>query len=114
VTKAPGARIAVVQRSAVSRALRDRRGDETTVGIDAFDDAYSLHGMSPDEARLWLLGAMKDLVCLDERSDVWLGSDGATVTLAWSGPERNPMLLDSARDLVVSLASWHRPETPYR
>ena len=57
---------------------------------------------------------MEDLVCLDERHDVWLGSDGATVTLAWSGVEMNPVLLDSARDVVVSLASWHRPEFPYR
>jgi hypothetical protein len=45
---------------------------------------------------------------------VWLGSDGATVTLTWSGVEMNPLLLDAARDLVVSLACWHRPEFPYR
>lgn len=114
VRKGPGARIAVVQRGAIGRALRTRDADETVVGIDAFDHAYRLHGMSPDEARIWLEESMKDLVCLDERSDVWLGSDGATVTLAWSGVERNPMLLDSARDVVVSLASWHRPEFPYR
>ena len=114
VSKGPGARIAVVQRGAIGRALRTRDADETVVGIDAFDHAYRLHGMSPDEARVWLEESMKDLVCLDERSDVWLGSDGATVTLAWSGVERNPMLLDSARDVVVSLASWHRPEFPYR
>lgn len=114
VAKGPGARIAVVQRGALGRALRSREADETVVGVDAFDDAYRLHGMSPDEARVWLEESMKDLVCLDERSDVWLGSDGATVTLAWSGVERNPMLLDSARDVVVSLASWHRPPLPYR
>lgn len=115
VSKGPGARIAIVQRTGLGRALRSRSdGDEAPVGIDAFDDAYRLHGMAPDEARLWLDGSMKDLVCLDERRDVWLGSDGATVTLAWSGIERNPMLLDSARDIVVSLASWHRPDFPYR
>ena len=114
VSKGPGARIAVVQRGAIGRALRARDPDETVVGIDAFDHAYRLHGMAPDEARTWLEESMKDLVCLDERSDVWLGSDGATVTLAWSGVERNPMLLDSACDVVVSLASWHRPEFPYR
>lgn len=114
VAKGLGARIAIVQRSGIQRALRTRDQDETLVGIDAFDNAYRLHGMAPDEARTWLDESMKDLVCLDERSDVWLGSDGATVTLAWSGVERNPMLLDSARDVVVSLASWHRPEFPYR
>jgi hypothetical protein len=114
VSKRPGARVAVVQRSALGRALGGREDGETVVGIDAFDNAYRLHGMAPDEARAWLEESMKDLVCLDERSGVWLGSDGATVTLAWSGVERNPMLLDSARDVVVSLASWHRPDFPYR
>jgi hypothetical protein len=114
VIKGPGARVAIVQRTGLARALRGRDENESLVGIQAFDDAYRLHGMSPDEARTWLEESMKDLVCLDERSDVWLGSDGATVTLAWSGVERNPMLLDSARDVVVSLASWHRPEFPYR
>ncbi len=79
-----------------------------------FDEAYRIHGMTPDEAGLWLDGCLEHLVCLDARSDVWLGSDGATVTLAWSGVERNPLLLDAARDLVVSLASWHRPDSPYR
>ena len=114
VTKGPGARIAVVQRGAIGRALRTRTADEVEVGIVAFDNAYRMHGMAPDEAKAWLEGSMKDLVCLDERTDVWLGSDGATVTLAWGGVEMNPMLLDSARDIVVSLASWHRPEFPYR
>ncbi len=70
--------------------------------------------MAPDEARAWLEASMENLVVLDERNDVWLGSDGATVTLAWSGVEMNPLLLDSARDVVVSLARWHRPEFPYR
>jgi hypothetical protein len=28
--------------------------------------------------------------------------------------EMNPLLLDAARDVVVSLATWHRPERPYR
>lgn len=114
VRKGPGARIAIVQRSGIQRALRTRDDGEMAVGIDAFDNAYRIHGMAPEEARVWLEESMKDLVCLDERSDVWLGSDGATVTLAWSGVERNPMLLDSARDVVVSLAAWHRPELPYR
>lgn len=114
VTKRPGARIAVVQRGGIGRALRTRRADETEVGIDAFDNAYRLHGMAADEARTWLGESLAHLVCLDERSDVWLGSDGATVTLAWGGVEMNPLLIDAARDLVVSLASWHRPELPYR
>jgi hypothetical protein len=114
VTKGPGARIAVVQRGALGRALGSRTSDEVEVGIAAFDSAYRMHGMAPDEAKAWLEESMKDLVCLDERTDVWLGSDGATVTLAWGGVEMNPMLLDSARDIVVSLASWHRPEFPYR
>lgn len=117
VTKSSGARIAVVQRGALGRALRTRtkpQDDEVEVGIEAFDNAYRMHGMAPDEAKAWLEESMKDLVCLDERTDVWLGSDGAMVTLAWGGVEMNPMLLDSARDVVVSLASWHRPEFPYR
>lgn len=114
VTKGPGARIAVVQRGAIGRALHTRSPDETEVGIDAFDNAYRLHGMAADEARTWLAESLAHLVCLDERSDVWLGSDGATVTLAWGGVEMNPLLIDAARDLVVSLASWHRPDFPYR
>ena len=116
VTKGPGAKIAVVQRGAIGRALRTRSvaADETEVGIDAFDHAFRLHGMAADEARAWLEESLAHLVCLDERSDVWLGSDGATVTLAWAGVEMNPLLIDAARDLVVSLATWHRPEFPYR
>jgi hypothetical protein len=114
VTKGPGARIAVVQRGSLGRALRTKGGGEVEVGIEAFDRAYRVHGMAPNEARAWLEGTIENLVCLDERSDVWLGSDGATVTLAWGGVEMNPLLLDSARDVVVSLASWHRPDFPYR
>ncbi|HSO34785.1 MAG TPA: hypothetical protein VLT33_19760 [Labilithrix sp.] len=114
VTKGPGARIAIVQRGTLGRALRSRADGETRVGIDAFDDAYRLHGMASDEALVWLGESLAHLVILDERRDVWLGSDGATVTLAWGGVEMNPLLIDAARDLVVSLASWHRPELPYR
>jgi hypothetical protein len=114
VTKGPSAKLAIVQRGAIGRALRTRSDDEVGVGIEAFDRAYRVHGMAPDEARAWLEASMDDLAILDERNDVWLGSDGATVTLAWSGVEMNPLLLDSARDVVVSLASWHRPEFPYR
>ena len=114
VTKGTSAKVAVVQRGAIGRALRTRAHDELPVGIPSFDHSYRLHGMVPDEARAWLEGSLEDLVCLDERSDVWLGSDGATVTLMWSGVEMNPLLLDAARDLVVSLASWHRAEFPYR
>ena len=114
VTKGPGARVAIVQRGGIGRALGTRSADETEVGIEAFDNAYRLHGMAADEARAWLQESLAHLVCLDERSDVWLGSDGATVTLAWGGVEMNPLLIDAARDLVVGLASWHRPEFPYR
>ena len=114
VAKGPGARIAVAQRGALGRALRTRSADEPLLGIEAFDSAYTLHGMAADEARTWLEESLAHLVCLDERSDVWLGSDGATVTLAWGGVEMNPLLIDAARDLVVSLASWQRPEFPYR
>ncbi len=114
VTKGPGARIAVVQRGRLGRALRTRAEDEVEVGLEAFDNAFRLHGMAADEAREWLAEALAHLVILDERTDVWLGSDGATVTLAWGGVEMNPLLIDTARDLTVSLASWHRPEFPYR
>jgi hypothetical protein len=114
VTKGPSAKLAVVQRGAIGRALRARTEDEIPVGIASFDHAYRMHGMVPDEARAWLEGSIEQLVCLDERNDVWLGSDGALVTLTWSGVEMNPLLLDAARDLAVSLASWHRPEFPYR
>ena len=114
VTKGPGARVAIVQRGGIGRALRSRTEGETEVGIEAFDNAYRLHGMAPDEARDWLGESLAHLVILDERADVWLGSDGATVTLAWGGVEMNPLVIDAARDLVVSLASWHRPEFPYR
>jgi hypothetical protein len=114
VTKGPGPRVAVVQRGSLGRALRTRADDEVEVGLEAFDSAYRLHGMAADEAREWLGESLAHLVILDERTDVWLGSDGATVTLAWGGVEMNPLLIDAARDLVVSLASWHRPEFPYR
>jgi len=114
VSKGPGAKLAIVQRGAFGRALRTRDEAEVEVGIEAFDRAFRVHGMAPDEARAWLEASMENLVILDERSDVWLGSDGATVTLAWSGVEMNPLLLDAARDVVVSLSRWHRPEFPYR
>jgi hypothetical protein len=114
VSKGPSAKLAIVQRGAFGRALRTRGDDDVEVGIEAFDNAYRVHGMAPEEARAWLEASIENLVVLDERNDVWLGSDGATVTLAWSGVEMNPLLLDSARDVVVSLASWHRPEFPYR
>jgi hypothetical protein len=114
VTKGPSAKLAIVQRGTMGRALRTRAHDAIEVGIEAFDRSYSVHGMAAAEARAWLDASMEDLVVLDERHDVWLGSDGATVTLAWSGVEMNPLLLDSARDVVVSLACWHRPEFPYR
>lgn len=114
VAKGPGAKLAVIQRSAVARALGARAPGEVDVGVAAFDAAYRVHGLSPDEAQAWLEGALPHLVCLDERRDVWLGSDGATVTLTWAGVEVNPLLLDSGRDLVASLATWHRPDSPYR
>ena len=114
VSKGPGAKLAIVQRGAFGRALRTRDEAEVEVGIEAFDRAFRVHGMAADEARAWLEASMENLVILDERSDVWLGSDGATVTLAWSGVEMNPLLLDAARDVVVSLSRWHRPEFPSR
>lgn len=114
VTKGPGAKIAIAQRSSIARALGTETPGAGPVGIPAFDAAYQLHGMAPDDARAWLEETMEDLVCLDERSHVWLGSDGAKVTLMWGGIEMNPLLLDSARDVVVSLAAWHRPDFPYR
>jgi hypothetical protein len=114
VTKGPGAKVAIIQRGGLGRAMGTRAEGESPTGIASFDHAYRVHGMEADEARAWLETSMKDLVCLDERSDVWLGSDGATVTLTWSNVEMNPVLLDAARDVVVSLALWHRPEFPYR
>ncbi|MBS2019744.1 MAG: hypothetical protein JST00_43175 [Deltaproteobacteria bacterium] len=114
VAKGPGAKITIVQRGHVSRAMAKRDDDGIETGIASFDAAYRLHGMRPAEAREWLEGALAPLVCLDERRDVWLGSDGAKVTLLWAGVEKNPLLLDAARDLVVSLAAWHRPDAPYR
>jgi len=114
VSKGPGAKLAIVQRGTFGRALRTRDEADVEVGIEAFDRAYRVHGMAPEEARAWLEASMENLVILDERNDVWLGSDGATVTLAWSGVEMNPLLLDAARDVVVSLSRWHRPEFPYR
>jgi hypothetical protein len=114
VSKGPGAKLAIVQRGAFGRALGTRDEGDVVVGIQAFDRAFRVHGMAPEEARAWLEASMENLVILDERNDVWLGSDGATVTVAWSGVEMNPLLLDAARDVVVSLARWHRPEFPYR
>jgi hypothetical protein len=114
VSKGPGAKLAIVQRGTLGRALRTRDEADVEVGIEVFDRAYRVHGMAAEEARAWLEASVEDLVILDERNDVWLGSDGATVTLAWSGVERNPLLLDAARDVVLSLARWHRPEFPYR
>jgi hypothetical protein len=115
VPKGPGPRVSIVQRSGLGRALAPQpRGETTTIGVDAFDNAYRLQGMAPEEARGWLGECLAHLVCLDERSDVWLGSDGAMVTLTWGGVEVNPILIDAARDLVVSLACYHRPDLPYR
>ena len=114
VTKGPSAKVAVVQRGALGRALRTRAEGEVPVGIASFDHSYRLHGMVAGRGSGMARGSLDGLVCLDERSDVWLGSDGATVTLTWAGVEMNPLLLDAARDLAVNLASWHRPEFPYR
>src|SRR5437763_1279524 len=50
VTKGPGARIAIVQRGALGRALRTRADDEVEVGLPSFDCAYRLYGMEPEEA----------------------------------------------------------------
>jgi|GEM_PF-3585279 len=116
VVKGPGAKLAVVQKGVLARALggSDAGRRDDAVGIPAFDAAYEMHGMAPDEARAWVAGVLAALTCLDERRDVWIGSDGVTVTMLWGGVEKNPVLIDAARDLTVSLASWHRPETPYR
>lgn len=114
VSRTPSAKVAIVQRGALARALASRAEGEVEVGLAAFDRAYALHGVDARDARAWLDASINHLVVLEARSGVWLASDGATVTLTWSGVETSPLVLDAARELAVSLAHWHRPELPYR
>lgn len=113
--KGPCALLTVTQRGSLERAFGSRAAsDANAVGIPSFDDAYRLRGVMGEEVRAWVELALPHLACLAERHDVWLGSDGTVVTLLWAGVEKNPIVLDAGRELVVSVAQEHRPQTPYR
>jgi hypothetical protein len=59
--------------------------------------------------------ALRALLLLhDHRRGVWLSSDGHKVMVSWRGMESDPLVLDAARDAVIGVAAWHRPEAPYR
>jgi hypothetical protein len=83
-------------------------------GDETFDHAYVVAIGEAQDAEA-LREATRSLLLLDERCRaVWLSSDGHKVTLSWRGIASDPVIIDAACDAVVLLASWHRPESPYR
>ncbi|OJY20593.1 MAG: hypothetical protein BGO98_04710 [Myxococcales bacterium 68-20] len=84
------------------------------IGDDAFDAAYLVTKGTAQDAEGLRQAARALLLLADRRHGVWLFSDGLKVTLSWRGAESDPLVLDAARDGVVEVAAWHRPESPYR
>jgi len=104
--------LSVAQRGAF--AWNSTSNPETTIGDAAFDATYVVTSMgSPEDAESLKL-TIPSLLLLNGRRGVWLSSDGSRVSASWQGMESDPVILDAARDAVVMVASWHRPESPYR
>lgn len=84
------------------------------IGDDAFDAAYLVTKGTSHDAEGLRQTTRALLLLADRRRGVWLSSDGLKVMLSWRGAESDPLVLDAARDAVVGVAAWHRPESPYR
>jgi len=102
--------LSVLQRDAF--ALRG--APAVRIGDDRLDRAYVVKTGTAEDAE-GLRAASRPLLLLeDRRRGVWLASDGSKVTVSWRGMERDPLVLDAARDAAVMVAGWHRSESPYR
>jgi hypothetical protein len=111
VTKGVAPKMTILQRGVFTRTLA---GSGSGLGHAAFDRAYSITGATTEEYGRLLEVVVPTLLLLDHREGVALVSTPDKVTLSWSGVERNPVLYDAARDAALAVASWHRPDTPYR
>lgn len=103
--------IAIVQRGFFMRAS----APVVAVSGDAsFDRAYAVSGATAEDMSALREVVVPALVMLDGREGVSLVCSGDEVRLSWSGVETDPLVLDAARDTVVSIATMHRSATPYR
>jgi hypothetical protein len=101
--------LSVAQRGAFAW----KKPETLRIGDDAFDAAYVVTTGAAEDAD-GLRSTRRPLLVLDRCEGVWLSSDGRRVALSWRGMESDPIVLDAARDAVVVVAGWHRPESPYR
>jgi hypothetical protein len=102
--------ISVAQR----RAFWIRREATVQLGEADFDDAFLVTAGVAADAEC-LRETKTSLLLLDHRrSGVWLRSDGHKIALSWIGMESDPVILDAARDVVLTMAASHRPKLPYR
>jgi hypothetical protein len=84
------------------------------IGDPTFDHAYVVTTGAAEDVE-GLRQALPALLVLHQRAHgVWLTSDGWRVTVSWRGMESDPLVLDAAREALILVAGWHRPESPYR
>ncbi len=84
------------------------------LGNETFDRAYTVMNGAIEDFEA-LRDVMPTLLVLARRAEgIWLSSDGANVALSWRGAEGPPLVIDSARDVVVHLAGRHRAQSAYR
>jgi hypothetical protein len=79
----------------------------------AFDAAWIVTAGAAEDIEA-LRAVLRPLSFFDRRRGVWLSSDGTKTALSWRGMESDPLVLDAAREVVLTVASWHRPDQPYR
>jgi hypothetical protein len=84
------------------------------LGEERFDRAYVVMMGSAEDADVLKEVCDPLLVIHELRAGVWLRSDMHRVTLSWRGLESDPIVLDAARTALLTLATRHRPGTPYR
>ena len=84
------------------------------LGEDRFDRAYVVMLGSSEDADVLRDACDPLLVIHERRAGVWLRSDTHRVSLSWRGLESDPVVLDAARDALLTLATRHRPGMPYR
>jgi hypothetical protein len=105
--------LSISQRGAFDWKSGAGRNAELRIDHAAFNEAYVVTNAAGEDAEL-LHRVVRPLLLLARRNSAWLRSDGRTVSLSWQGLESNPVVLDAARDVVVMVARFHRPEAPYR
>jgi hypothetical protein len=104
-----GPRLSVLQRGSFAVG----RPAALVLGDGAFDEAYIVNDGSAADAEA-LRAIRRPLLVLAERRGVWLSADTAKIALSWLGVETHPRYVDAARDAVSTIATFHRPEAPYR